>query len=74
MKKNTNTPLTYNSRVQAESPDSRAIPKVKKRKRNVNNVPIIKKNQKSSPTYNSRVSGIITKEKRQKETLVTFQK
>jgi hypothetical protein len=47
----------------------------KNKRRNISNVPIIKKNPKSSPlTYNCRVSGVITKEKRQKGTLVTFQK
>jgi hypothetical protein len=32
MKKNTNTPLTYNSRVQAKSPGPEAILKVKNEK------------------------------------------
>jgi hypothetical protein len=43
MKKNTNTPLTYNSRVQAESPGPGVVPKEKKVKKNVSNVPVIKK-------------------------------
>jgi hypothetical protein len=32
-------------------------------KKNISNIPIIKKNQKSFPIYNPRVSGTITKKK-----------
>jgi hypothetical protein len=50
MKKTSTLSLTYNSRVQAESPGPGVIPKEKKVKKNVSNVPVIKKHR--SPPFN----------------------
>jgi hypothetical protein len=67
MKKTPTLPLTYNSRVQAESPGSGAVPKVKKRKRNVNNVPIIKKTKNLLPLTIPEFQEPLLKKKDEKE-------
>jgi hypothetical protein len=75
MKKIPTLPLTYNSRVQAKSPGLGVIPKEKKVKKNVSNVPVIKKHQ--SPSFNLPFQSSRLKSKsrpflKEKKTLLFF--